>query len=193
MNRRRTSRVTSQNEAPKLQLGIPGVASLELPLSSGPFDRFRRRYLPRWSEQIEAAGAQIIFSVDERDHASMDLYVTLANFGARNVWVEGAHLNWIAVANGGIDELNAVLPRRTEIPRKSLARVLVRLNLGAASIRRLCRSIGKPSCQQSSPGANTTIRGRLEISRGIDRVSMEFVIENATPQLNFNSTVCLES
>lgn len=181
-----------QPETPKLQLGVPGVASLELPLTSGWLYRLRSRLFSRWPERIHAAGAQIMFHVMERDHGSMDIYVTLANFGRRPVWVEAAHLSWIAVGNGGIDELAAVLPSRTQLAGRSLSRVLIRLTFGAATVRRLCSAIGRPHGGLSSPLASTTVRGRFELSRGQERVTTEFVVESITPQLLFGPTVCAE-
>jgi hypothetical protein len=168
-----------------VRVGIAGLVTLEVPIERTLLAWLRRRLFPKaWFQLVAPAGAEVVVTVPEDDEGTLDVYLSLANFARRTVAVESVTVTSIAVADGDLHEATASLVSPGEIPGRGLGRIMFRINLGSASVRRLLRAIGEPQNRYSSPLAPVGMRGRLLLDRGRRHKMLDFHLESVTPLLD---------
>jgi hypothetical protein len=128
---------------PSLQLGIPGVATLQVPLEPGWRAALRRRLLPKpWHERLLAACAQASITISQDDEGDIDVYLVLAHFGRRALVIEQVGVNWLAIANGGLSDTTTNVLGDALIPPRAVSRVHFRIPLGPGGVRQTLHAIG---------------------------------------------------
>lgn len=166
----------------KLTVGVPGVATLEVPVRPGFLQSIRR--VP-WFRRVMPAGARMSIHVAHDDDGYVDLRIGIANFWSRPIVAESVQISESIVGNAFVNFSDAKLKKRIAIPSQSVAEVEIQAKIDAAGVRGLQNGIGGPARNRySSPVARSSVRGWLDLSSGSSRQSLEFSIGEIAPFLN---------
>lgn len=160
-----------------LSLGWPGGIAAEIPLSLSPFVRLGRAlWFAPLARRLFLVGAHVEIIVPEDDSGRLQVVLGLANFCRTEVVVTALHVDYLAVGNGSLSDLNPHLELpEFHIPQRRVGEVVFSCRLGGGEIRDLQRFIGQASYPKSSPMASTGIRGTLSIRhwRGSEKITFD--------------------
>ncbi len=172
-------------EAGRLVVGVPGVASAEIPVRASLLAWFARLFRGATvGEGGRVVGARAHVYVSEDDNGTADVYLTLVNVGAQPLEVEQLSLQKFLASGGELPAVSPVLtPLRNALPPGGVIEVHFRASLGAPAIRQLLRTVQKAQNLWSSPRVQLVFIGNLTIRLAKRRSWVEFSVGTVTPEL----------
>ncbi len=175
----------SSPEPPKLHLGIPPYASVEIPLRlSGPtwFRRIFQR-LPAAS-LIRVPSARARVHIPGEDSGTVELWVTIVNMTNRPLVLQNFLLHRLTASGPSLPVNSPPFePPPNPTPPLSISEAYIRIPLSKAAVRQLMLSVSSAQNTYSSPRAELVLVGVFIGSLGRLTVQIPITVAAPNPEL----------
>ncbi len=178
--------VNEDQEIARVKVGVPGVASAEVPVRRSAFGWIGRIFACRGvADAVAVASARAHVHVPADDEGTIEFYLTIANMGTAPLQVESITPSRVA-ANGNDLAILAPVSRPPQKPIGPLStgEVGIRIPIGVQAIRLILRCVQRAQNSYSSPRIEVMVSGSLAGCFGERQVRTDFTIAAYSPELN---------
>jgi hypothetical protein len=175
-------------ELAKVVLGPPGLQA-HVPVRSSELAWVRRLFRrDPLSALVQVPYARAHVHAAEDDDGTIDVWLTVANMGPRQVNIEQFYLEQ-CLANGTNFSVTVPMftPPQEPLTPRAFREVYFRIPIQAPAIRHLIRVMQPAQNLRSSPRVELTISGSLDLRTGKARDRVRFTVPIRLPELNLSA------